>query len=66
MGPRPGWYVVNVGALRGWAGGYAYFHCFEPVGHAGYSTSIYHITTEEANRVRKELGLPTLAPETGL
>ncbi len=27
---------------------------------AGYSIYIYHITTDEANRVRKELGLPEL------
>ena len=59
-GPQPGWYAINVNALRGRAGSYAYFHRFEPIGHAGYSISIYHITMTDANRVRKELGLPEL------
>ena len=27
---------------------------------AGYSIRIYHITLEEANRVRREMGLPKL------
>ena len=37
-----------------------YFLHFEPVGMAGYSIYIYHITPDEANRVRRELGLPEL------
>ncbi len=60
LGPQPGWYAINVRALRERAGRYAYFHCFEPVGHAGYSILIYHISIEDANRVRRELGLPNL------
>ena len=32
----------------------------EPVAMAGYSIYIYHITPEEANRVRRELGMPEL------
>jgi hypothetical protein len=32
---------------------------------AGYSIYIYHITLDEANRVRKELGLPALKGEGG-
>ncbi len=64
LGPQPGWYAVNVNALRGRSGGYAYFFCFKPVGHAGYSIAIYHITREDANRVRKDLGLPPLLAES--
>jgi hypothetical protein len=30
---------------------------------AGYSIYIYHITLEEANRVRRELGLAELSQE---
>lgn len=37
-----------------------YFQRFQPVAMAGYSIYIYHITLEEANRVRKELGLAEL------
>jgi hypothetical protein len=37
-----------------------YFQRFQPVAMAGYSIYIYYITLDEANRVRKELGLPEL------
>lgn len=40
--------------------GYGYFAYFKPIARAGYSIRIYHITKEEANRVRELLGLPKL------
>ncbi|NUQ64604.1 MAG: glycosyltransferase family 39 protein [Pirellulales bacterium] len=61
MGPQPGWYAVNVSALHTPSREYAYFFCFEPVARAGYSIYVYHITVEEANWVRRELGMPELA-----
>jgi hypothetical protein len=78
QGPRPGWYAVSVNVLRGdrsplpdGRGGwtlyrehsYGYFLRFRPVARAGYSIYIYHIDLSEANRVRRELGLPELRPE---
>ena len=33
----------------------------EPVATAGYSIYIYHLTVEDANRVRDKLGLPPLS-----
>lgn len=70
LGPKPGWYAVNVNALHGdhWParksfprfGFYGYFLSFTPVAHVGYSILIYHITADEANYVRKQLGLPLL------
>ncbi len=42
---------------------YCYFQRFQPVAVAGYSIYIYNITLDEANRVRKELGLPELKSE---
>jgi hypothetical protein len=77
LGPQPGWYAVSVNLLcgmsfRGHDGqgrrlilprdAYRYFRFFEPVGKAGYSIFIYHLTAEEANHVRALLGLP---PFTG-
>lgn len=65
-GPRPGWYAVSVNVLRGAAlpgipaHSLEYFRCFAPVGRAGYSIYIYHLTADEANRVRGELGLPLI------
>lgn len=37
-----------------------YFQQFEPVAAAGYSIYIYHITLDEANRVRRDLGIKEL------
>lgn len=79
-GPQPGWYAVSVNTIRGWPGRaerspieargsltnqYEYFRAFEPVERIGYSIYIYHITWEEANRVRRELGMPELERPLG-
>jgi hypothetical protein len=47
-------------------GVYTYFKNFEPVARAGYSIYIYHITPEEANRVRRAMGLPLRRTQRGL
>jgi hypothetical protein len=75
LGPLPGFYAVSVNFVRGApyvacdGGGqlqyvdvhdYAYFRHFRPIAKAGYSIFIYHITPEEANAVRRKLGLPRL------
>jgi len=60
-GPLPGWYAVSVNELVDRDRRYAYFFHFRPVAMAGFSIHIYHITQEEANRARQELGLPELA-----
>jgi hypothetical protein len=79
-GPQPGWYAVSANAVVGMAffsrdaegrrqwhpsGAYLYFRRFTPVAKAGYSIFIYHITPEQANAVRRELGLPPLPPAGG-
>ncbi len=60
-GPQPGWHAVSVNQIHRREGDYLYFLQFQPVGMAGYSIYIYHITPEEAERVRQKLGLPPLA-----
>ena len=60
VGPQPGWHAVSVNELHAQQGQYAYFLEFEPVARAGYSIHIYRITVDEANRVRKKIGLPRL------
>jgi hypothetical protein len=79
LGPKPGYYAIDVCFLLGgdklscsdgkgnWYEpstnpGYdlSYFLQFKPIAWAGYSICIYHITLEDANRVRRELGLPLL------
>jgi hypothetical protein len=59
-GAEPGWHAVSVNQIHNRSGEYEYFLQFEPVAMAGYSIYIYHITLDEANRVRREFGLPEL------
>lgn len=61
VGPLPGSYALSAMSVYGWQERYDYFgQFFEPIAYAGYSIYIYHITLEDANRVRRELGLPEL------
>jgi len=59
-GPQSGWYALSINKIRSRTREYEYFLRFKPVAMAGYSIYIYHITLDEANRVRRELGLPEL------
>ena len=60
LGPLPGWYALSVNYIYSRDCQHRYFLNFHPVATAGYSIYIYHITIDEANRVRKKLGLPEL------
>src|SRR5205823_3960693 len=68
---RPGWFAVSVSLVRGmraatadgtggWvdrgADAYTYFRGWRPVARAGYSIHVYHVSTEEAERVRRTSG----------
>jgi hypothetical protein len=63
LGPLPGWYCLSVNLIHRVAGHYEYFLEFEPVDWIGYSMMVFHITVDEANRVRRKLGLPLLSAE---
>ena len=75
-GPQPGWHAVAVNLLcvdTRWAkdgrgGGqqvgaadYGYFLHFRPQATAGYCIYIYHVDCAEANEVRRQLGMPSIA-----
>jgi hypothetical protein len=60
VGPHPGWWAVDVYSLK--ADSHKYFERFHPVAKAGYSIFIYHITPEEADQARHDMGLPPLEP----
>jgi hypothetical protein len=62
-GPKPGWYALSVSSLYDHSRQYRLFLRFNPVASAGYSIYIYRITPDEANCVRRELGLPDLPRE---
>jgi hypothetical protein len=63
LGPLPGWYAVSVNRLVDHNRDYAYFLDLEPVGRAGYSIYVYHLTLDDANALRRQYGLPELAPD---
>jgi hypothetical protein len=67
LGPRPGWYALSVNRIHNRTGENEYFLRLNPTARIGYSNYVYHITPEEADRVRAELGLPPLpsAPADG-
>lgn len=58
VGPLPGWYAMSIHRIHDATENYLYFLRLRPLARAGYSIYIYHITLDEANRVRRELGLP--------
>lgn len=58
--PEPGWFAVGVNEIYSSSKQYEYFKQFEPVDRIGYSIYVYHIIPEEANRVRREMGLPEI------
>lgn len=57
-GPLPGWYAIFVNELYGYEGYYDYFRHFEPVEILGYTVYVYCIAHDEANAVRRKLGIP--------
>jgi hypothetical protein len=76
--PFPGTYAVSVNllygaecwfpsshgrAIRNTRDSMQTFRKLQPIGRAGYSIYIYCITLEDANHVRRELGLPELSEE---
>lgn len=61
QGPIPGWHVLDVQHIHNRDEGYLYFLEFEPVATVGYSISIYHIGLDDANRVRRSIGLPEIS-----
>jgi 4-amino-4-deoxy-L-arabinose transferase-like glycosyltransferase len=69
LGPQPGWHAVSVNHLYGYRHldsdepVYTYLQQFRPIGSAGYSIYIFHVTLQEANRVRRRLGLPEIRGE---
>ena len=60
--PREGWYVISVNQIHKRNGRYKYFLEFEPFARIGYSMNVYHITHEEAKRVRHKMGFTEIDP----
>jgi glutamine amidotransferase-like uncharacterized protein len=56
-GPVPGWHAIDIQWIWDRKREFRYFLEFAPVATVGYSIYVYHITPDEANRVRRTLGL---------
>jgi hypothetical protein len=62
----PGWHAISVTCLYGGCGDVAHRRDYDwlrdlrPTAMAGYSIYIYHVTVEQANRLRRERGLAAL------
>lgn len=68
-GPQPGWFALSINHVKGYRfylsdrPKFAYFQRLQPIARAGYSIYIYHLTRDDANALRLELGLDPLPPE---
>lgn len=71
QGPQPGWFAVSINHIKGYhhyefdRPMYTFFQRLKPVAMAGYSIYIYHITPEEASRLRAELQADESASPSG-
>jgi hypothetical protein len=59
-GPLPGWFAISVNEIYGQSKQFRYFLQFRPVAMAGYSIYIYHISLDDANQLRRAIGLREL------
>lgn len=69
LGPQPGWHAMSVQSIQSRDGRFTYFHRFRPTAYIGYSIRVYHVTLDDANAARRELGMPKLRaakPESGM
>ena len=61
-GPVPGWYAISIHELFGYKyleeQPYLWLAGLHPVTTAGYSIQIYHVSRDDVDRLRRELGLP--------
>ncbi|MDR1383865.1 MAG: hypothetical protein LBJ67_08490 [Planctomycetaceae bacterium] len=62
--PESGWFVLGINELYSNSKQYEWLKQFEPIDMIGYSIYIYYITTEDANRVRRKMGLPEIEATT--
>jgi predicted esterase len=58
FGPFPGYYALDLNNLK--SKGYSYFRYFQPIAKIGSTIAVYNVTTQGAERVRRDLGLPPL------
>ena len=71
-GPVPGWHAVSINELYGYkhlgheTDHYAYLRPVAPAARIGYSIMIYHLSLEDANRLRRDLGIDEIPQPASL
>jgi hypothetical protein len=60
VGPRPGWFLLGANDLFGVGSEYEWLWKVPLAKRIGYSTYVFHVTLEEANRQREREDLPVL------
>lgn len=53
--PSPGWFLLSVNVLFSESGNDRYFLNWQPVDRIGYTTYVYHVTPEQAEKARAAL-----------
>jgi hypothetical protein len=61
--PEPGWFVLGANDLFGARCEYEWLWHVPPVKRVGWSTYVFHVTVEEANRLRESDGLAVFGDE---
>lgn len=62
-GPQPLWYAVSINELFSDDTTLKFLRQCRPVAMAGYSIYVYHVTLNDANQIRRGLGLPELTDD---
>lgn len=62
--PTPGWFAISANKLTSVKYRRAGFTSMKPVATPGYSIHVFHVTEEDANRIRAEKGYPPYRTES--
>jgi hypothetical protein len=63
IGPQPGWFLIGTNDLYGAERDYDWLQFLEPVKTIGYSLYLFHVSLDEANRLREQDDLPKLSTD---
>ncbi len=61
--PEPGWFALGANDIYAASGRYSWFKRCKPVAMVGYSIYVYHVSSEEVERLNRESGQETIHPE---
>jgi len=56
--PTPGWHAIGINWIHTRGGAFEYFLELEPYDVVGYTVYIYHVSEDDANRLRRKMGKP--------